>query len=152
MIETLEPGGFIPGRPHGLTTSPTIVRICNYSQYQQPPTTSPTKGFDHSLQEEILIQEKESSFSSEKEQPTEEQIKELAQSLKPYWPRVFAFVGVCKKKQLHMGAVFHALLRVQVVRPDNPWAYAQSIIGVESGNYRERDHHNETQKLKKNLI
>jgi len=159
MIETVEHGGLIPGRPHGLTTSPTTIRICNYKQYQHMPTTSPTTGLDHLLQEEKNnIQESYLLLPKGSKLPSSEEIHEssdkkltsdltkICQQLtqEKIFPKAFAFKNKMLKQGNNKRAILHALCRCymkQEFDERGAWGYCLQILKIENGNFNERDYH-----------
>jgi hypothetical protein len=72
---------------------------------------------------------------------TENNIQAVAKSIYDdgLWPKVFAFVNTCKKKNLNERAILHTLTKCYLSKPDDPWAYAVGIMKVEDGNFNERD-------------
>jgi len=60
----------------------------------------------------------------------------------------FSFIGHCLKENIHPEAQILALQRLLENYPSvaNPWAYCCNIVGVESGNFNERDFHKAREK------
>ncbi len=60
---------------------------------------------------------------------------------KKLFPKVNAWINRMRKLNKNDRAILHTLLRCLMKPPrENPWAYCTKIIGIEDGNYNERDH------------
>lgn len=72
----------------------------------------------------------------------EEYIKQVCVRLyeEKIFPEVHAFKNKMLKGKKNGRGILHVLTRCYLSRPDDPWAYCQSVISKEDGNYNERDY------------
>lgn len=101
----------------------------------------------------ISVKEKEPEFLKDQKLPDVEEImfssgpklkrdlEEIANELKnaKLFPKAFAFKNKALKEKKNLRAVLHTLKQCFINRPDEPWAYCTYVLGVEDGNYNERE-------------
>jgi len=135
------------------TTKSTILSIVNYGKYQSMPTTKST-GKPTISKEDKEVQ---LSFSKEKQPfslPSKEEISESATNKieqdinsickqlvdENIFAKAYTFKGKMFKEGKNPRAILHALSRCYLAKPSNAFAYCAKIMGVEEGNYNERDY------------
>jgi len=131
----------------------SIITICNWELYQVTENevrTGKRTGKGQAKDTDKNAKNVEEAF---KEPPSQEEINEA--SIKKiesdtekvceelYNKKIFLKVHAFKNKMLKADknprAILHVLCRCLIKKPDTPWAYCQKIIGIEDGNFTEKD-------------
>ena len=122
---------------------PMKISLLNYNKFH--PHAAHQAAHQAAQNEEV----RRSTLSKDKDKSAIfEETNKLAEQMKPAWDQVFAFTNAMRKKKKHPGAIFLALTQVALHNPKVPWPYAKNIVEVESQNFYEQDHTQESEQYK----
>ena len=138
----------------------SIITICNWDKYQcadipKGPTKGPTRGPPGATDKNVKKGKKgKELLSKDSKLPPREKIKSLCKSLveSKVFPSAYVFQGWAFKKKKHPDAILQALDQCLYYKPKKPWGYCAKIVGIQSGNFYERDnmeHHEAIKEIEK---
>lgn len=110
-----------------------------HAKVTPPSSSSSSSSKDLKSKEPPVGLPSKEEISESSEPKIIQDLQRVCEELRPSFAKVFAFKNAMLKKHKNPRAILHALVRCRIRAPDDPWAFCIKIMGVEDGNYNERD-------------